>query len=331
MPRIFVYESLSATAPAGAGGPHDDLLAAGVAMRNAIVDDLTQLDGVEVTLAVPAEPGPGATWDCRAPTVSTATVRAGEDAAAFVRRMAARHDLSWIVAPETDGELGLLQAAVGEDRWIGCDAAAIACASSKRATLAVLAAAGVPTPLDGAALHRGRWIVKPDDGAGCLSTRVHPDLDAARSAAARHRRRGEQRVLQPFVEGEALSVSMILGPDLAAAVSFNRQQLAIDAAGRLSDRGVQVAALDPATDPRVAPLEAVAVAAARALPGLGGFVGIDIVWNDDRGAVVIEVNPRVTCAYVGLSAKLGRNLAADILRLKAAGAKNRETRDGVRA
>ena len=27
----------------------------------------------------------------------------------------------------------------------------------------------------------------------------------------------------------------------------------------------------------------------------------------------VEVNPRVTCAYVGLSAILGRNLAADIL------------------
>ena len=29
--------------------------------------------------------------------------------------------------------------------------------------------------------------------------------------------------------------------------------------------------------------------------------------------VVIEVNPRVTCAYVGQSVRLGRNLAAEIL------------------
>jgi tyramine---L-glutamate ligase len=33
-----------------------------------------------------------------------------------------------------------------------------------------------------------------------------------------------------------------------------------------------------------------------------------------RGPVVIEVNPRVTCAYIGLSAALGRNLAAELLR-----------------
>jgi len=35
--------------------------------------------------------------------------------------------------------------------------------------------------------------------------------------------------------------------------------------------------------------------------------------------VVIEVNPRVTCAYVGLSASLGRNLAAELLADHAAG------------
>ena len=39
----------------------------------------------------------------------------------------------------------------------------------------------------------------------------------------------------------------------------------------------------------------------------------DRVWNEREGPVVIEVNPRVTCAYVGLSAILQHNLAADIL------------------
>ena len=331
MVRIFVHESLSAAAPAAPDGPDRELLAAGLAMRDAIVDDLSRLDGVAVTCAVGAGPGREAARDCRAAGLATAAPRAGEDAEAFVRRMAAAHDLSWIVAPETGGELARLHAVVGERRWIGCDAASIRCAASKRATLAVLAAAGVPTPLDGAAKHRGRWLVKPDDGAGCLSTRVHAGLAAARQAAAFDHAGGDAPALEPFVEGEALSISMIVGADLATAVSFNRQHIEIDAAGRLRDLGVRVAALDAATDPRIARLEAVAAATVRALPGLGGFVGIDVVWNEERGAVVIEVNPRVTCAYVGLSARLGRNLAADILRLKAAGTTSRESRDGVRA
>ena len=324
--RIFVYESLSAEAPAAPGGASGDLLAAGVAMRDAIVDDLLRIDGVAVTCAVGAAAGCGALPRWGASGVTTAAALPGEDEETFVGRQAALHDLTWVVAPETGGQLARLRAAVAGDRWIGCDAASIRCASSKRATLAVLAAAGVPTPLDDAASHRGRWIVKPDDGAGCLSTRVHGD----RAAALDHLR-GDTLALEPFVEGEPLSISMIVGADLARAISFNRQRIDIDAAGRLRDLGVQVGALAVATDPRIARLEALAAATARALPGLGGFVGIDVVWNEERGAVVIEVNPRVTCAYVGLSGKLGRNLAVDILGLKTVGATGRGSRDGVRA
>jgi predicted ATP-grasp superfamily ATP-dependent carboligase len=58
---------------------------------------------------------------------------------------------------------------------------------------------------------------------------------------------------------------------------------------------------------------------AKGIPGLRGFVGIDVVWHSRCGPVLIEVNPRVTCAYVGLSAALGRNLASDLLREHAHG------------
>jgi tyramine---L-glutamate ligase len=37
------------------------------------------------------------------------------------------------------------------------------------------------------------------------------------------------------------------------------------------------------------------------------------VWHERCGPVVIEINPRVTSAYVGLSRALGRNLAADVM------------------
>ena len=65
----------------------------------------------------------------------------------------------------------------------------------------------------------------------------------------------------------------------------------------------------------------------QALPGLRGFVGVDLVWHAERGPVAIEVNPRVTCAYVGLSDELDRNLAAEILAAHAA----REASDAVLA
>ena len=69
----------------------------------------------------------------------------------------------------------------------------------------------------------------------------------------------------------------------------------------------------PLTDPRAVRLAELAARVHRAVPGLRGFVGIDLVWHPQHGPVVIEVNPRVTCAYVGLSRALGRNLAAQVI------------------
>jgi len=60
-------------------------------------------------------------------------------------------------------------------------------------------------------------------------------------------------------------------------------------------------------------LAALATQVGKAIPGLRGFVGIDLVWHATQGPVVIEVNPRLTCAYVGLSARLRRNLAAELV------------------
>ena len=72
------------------------------------------------------------------------------------------------------------------------------------------------------------------------------------------------------------------------------------------------AALDAATT-RWPALRQLAQATQRALPGLCGFVGIDLVWHPELGPVGIEVNARVSCAYVGLSGLLGRPLAGEIL------------------
>ena len=51
------------------------------------------------------------------------------------------------------------------------------------------------------------------------------------------------------------------------------------------------------------------VRACAALPGLRGYVGVDLVLTD-AGPVVIEVNPRLTTAYLGVRAVLDENVAA---------------------
>jgi predicted ATP-grasp superfamily ATP-dependent carboligase len=308
MSRVFVYEYLSG------GGPLDEadesagaLLKMGQAMRDAITADLLQLGDYRVSVA---------TSSLAAPVLEGAApveARLRESALDFVARQADRHDRVWVVAPETNGLLAALHDRVDPARWLGCDASAIRLASGKRSTLMQLAGAGLATPL--AFEHAPeitRWVVKPDDGAGAVATRLHPSPEAAFADWSGRSRPRHPMTVEPWVEGEALSLSLMCGVDRTELLSVNRQQLDVDAGGRLSYRGVEIEARALA-DARTATLTTLAARVYRAIPGLRGYVGVDLVWHPRFGPVVIEVNPRVTCAYLGLSRALGRNLAADVL------------------
>lgn len=345
--RIWVGEYLSAGGgrEGGATVPAE-LLAAGVQMRNALLRDLQAwaaadpAGGLAIAYAqgpgrIPdAVPGPQTRWGPagnrptrEAGSLCAVAPRPQEGTLDFLAREAPSHDLAWLVAPESGGALEALARAVGPRRWIGCTPDAIRLAGSKRATLERLAALGIATPMafeatTGTSLAAlgspGRdavpaWVVKPDDGAGTTDTRRHATRAAAEADRAGRRQRGETATLEPWVEGEALSLSLLCceaaPPELLA---INRQRIEVDAAGLLRDEGVAICQL-ALQDPRAAALQALAGDVVAAVPGLRGFIGIDLVWHPQRGPVVIEINPRLTCAYVGLSAALGRNLAAEIL------------------
>ncbi|MDQ7980622.1 ATP-grasp domain-containing protein [Paraburkholderia sp. SARCC-3016] len=340
MIRLFVYEYLTGggidpeLAGESALADLSALIVEGRAMRDAIVHDARALDNVEVSFASSRLEAAAAS---RSP-LSHYCAAPGEPMMDFVARVARAHDYAWIVAPECDGLMLKLSDAVGESRWLGCTKEAIGIASSKRATAALLAANGIAaTPaLDPGALDVNAWaarsdgasggangaaegwVVKPDDGAGGLDTYRYDNLAEACDAYCARVANGHRPVLQQWVDGEALSLSLICGAHGARLISINRQRIGVaDAAsaghaGRVVEfDGVDIDQIDR-DGPEGRVLETLAQKTAALVPGLRGFVGIDVVWHADRGPVVIEVNPRVTMAYVGLSARLGRNLAADV-------------------
>ncbi|MBP0594112.1 ATP-grasp domain-containing protein [Paraburkholderia sp. LEh10] len=322
MMKLWVYEYLTGGGIdrqlAGSSSLADlsALVVEGRMMRDAIVGDLRHIDGVQVSFA-------SSRFETVEQGVAHCRARPGESMMEFVARAAREHDYAWIVAPECDGLMFDLADAVGPARWIGCTREAIAHASSKRVTAARLAEHGIAaTPaLDAAHLEpraQRRWVVKPDDGAGGLDTHLFDDAGSARDEYAARCAAGRETVLQEWVEGDPLSLSLICEGAAATLVSINRQR--IDVAGRVAGRAGQVVGFDGVDidrinrdSPQGRTLDALAREVAAALPGLRGFVGIDVVWHASRGPVVIEVNPRATVAYAGLSARLGRNLAADVL------------------
>jgi predicted ATP-grasp superfamily ATP-dependent carboligase len=330
MTRILVYEYITAAHEAV---HHEDLLHAGAAMRAAMVGDLLDAGaaGQSLSLHCAGLPQtrrlPGAFRNasaCAHLPVHWCAPGDGESAEHFLARVAGDFDIVWAVAPESQGVLKRLCHAVDRHRWLGCSEQAIALATNKRATNQVLAAAGIAATQawDGnqpglvAGAPTARWVVKPEDGAGAVDTVRFDDLPSALSHFNRRVAAGEACLLEPWVDGDALSLSLLCGRDNGCAgaelLSINRQHISVHEHGQVGFDGVSHHAwpVDSARGRRLAQLGS---AVARAIAGLNGFVGVDVVWHAQCGPLVVEVNPRVTCAYVGLSETLGRNLARDML------------------
>ncbi len=307
--QVFVFEYLSGGGLVdGDATATEVLMPQGQAMRDALVADLLASGDCDVTAATCGRAGP------LPAAAAEAMPRDGETPLAFAARLAASHDMAWIVAPETGGCLAEFERAIGAPRWLGCDGRSIAIASSKSATLRHLGAHDLPTPWTHAAEAR-RWVVKPDDGAGSVATRVHANrLGAEADLAGRHAR-GESACLEPWIDGEALSLSMLCELGQAELLSVNRQKVAALPGGLLRYDGVEIDVL-PRSSARWRGFATLASRVAGALPGLRGFVGIDVVAAERHGPVLIEINPRLTCAYVGLSERLQRNLAREVLALQ---------------
>lgn len=310
--RVFVCEFVTGGGLAGRldADPFAALLREADLMVAALVQDLMAVAGVQVTLARdPRLPSPRV-------AVPLCPVSGGGPEGLWPEwaRAIAEHDALWPLAPETDGLLERLSRLAAEAgvRLLGSAPDAVAVAASKSATAERLAAAGVPViatfPPDAPPPSPHGWVVKPDDGAGAegvLWLRNSAALAAWRASGA-----VAGAVVQPFVPGVAASLSLLCRDGRGWLLSANRQHVEIGADGAFAYHGSGVGALAG----RAAELRRLGEAVAAALPGLWGYVGVDVVLTAD-GPVVVEINPRLTTSYVGLREASGTNPAALVLGL----------------
>jgi predicted ATP-grasp superfamily ATP-dependent carboligase len=319
--RIFVHEFVTGGGFSGRAVPAS-LAREGLAMRTALIADLAAIgthdivSSTDVRFAKASPPG-----------VEVVTFGAG--ATPTFDELLASADAVWLVAPETDRCLERLAKRVERQGKIllGSSAAVIRKASDKADLPRLLAHIGVAHPEtvaleDGvdartAACEFGYPVVlKPRQGAGGRGVQlVHNgrQLKSARAALQRvHgtclgtacQQKDRNIVMQRYTRGTPASVSLLAdGRGGAVALAVNAQR--ISATSGFSYRGGRT----PLDHPLAQAAVDAAMRTCRALPGLRGYVGVDLVLTD-AGPVVIEVNPRLTTAYLGLRAALDENVAA---------------------
>ena len=304
--RIFAFEYVTAGGARECAAPAS-LIAEGAMMLRALAGDLSRVAGVEVVVARDPAIALGAVAaDIRTVDAVTPWAAWGE--------LIADCDAVWPIAPETGGILEEVTALAERHGRpvLNSRRDALAIARSKRATAAHLARAGVAAAATARAgepppMSAHGWVAKPDDGAGAIDTHWLADRAALSRWQARHS--GANFVVQEFVPGPALSLSVLMQDGACWLMSCNIQHVGCDG-GVFAYRGSTVGGAEA----RRPALEPLAARVAAALPGLWGHVGIDVV-DGPAGPVVIEINPRLTTSYVGLAESIGLNPAALVLAL----------------
>ena len=149
-------------------------------------------------------------------------------------------------------------------------------------------------------------VLKPRFGAGSAGIRR---INAPTEQVAWDTSFDEYR-METYCPGVPISVAVLMGPAGNTVLPPCYQSLSQD--HTFQDLGGQT----PICDELVDRAERLAHRVAAVLPDGVGYVGLDIVLGENaQQDVLIEVNPRLTTSYVGLSALVDGNLAEGMLRV----------------
>jgi len=240
---------------------------------------------------------------------------------AIFSSLLARMDAALIIAPETDGILARLSGLVQDAGvlLLGSSPEAVMIAGDKWACYQRFRQSNLQTPLTQLARAADAGpqarvigyplVIKPVDGVGCEGVCLVTDeseLAAALTKLCQVTLR-EEIILQSFIDGIHASVSLLVAEEGALPLSLNSQ--AIATGSPFAYKGGTVPLLHPSRERACS----VAEAAVRLLPGLKGYVGVDLILKGDD-VWLIEINPRITTSYLGLRCVLQLNLAQAIWR-----------------
>ena len=230
-----------------------------------------------------------------------------------------RCDAALIIAPETDGILSELaaQAEMAGKVLLGSSASAAALAGDKAACGRIFRQAKLPNPKTCTASFSSApqmarqmgypLVIKPMDGVGSEGVCMADDPSDLSSILQTVRKATSHKriLLQSYADGIPVSVSLLVAEGRCLPLSLNYQM--VDVGSPFQYQGSRVPFHHQAGGYALE----LASAAVNAIPGLKGYVGVDLILKGDS-AQLIEINPRLTTSYIGLRQVAQTNLAQAI-------------------
>ncbi len=295
--RLFVTEFITGGGIANDPLP-ETLKQEGQLMLQAVLADCSKIQDIELVT----------TRDARiAIDIEYVEIHVVENAIDYLQQLtliASQCDATWVIAPESEGVLDSIVSHLTKQKvtLINCDVESIRISGDKLACAAYLADHGIQTipVLSEQQAHtlQAPVIIKDRYGAGCEGlARFDTGIDALQCIDDY-----SQWVVQPYLEGKHLSVSTLFSKHKAIIIALNEQELNFENnTPKLLACKVNAISLNHEVATLIDQIN-------DALPGLKGYVGIDLVQVDNI-FYVVDINPRLTSSYVGLSDVIENNPA----------------------
>jgi len=313
--NLVVYEHITS------GALCDEQLPASLAhegemMLSAILQDLLELGQIHLTIlrdARLAQP----TWMKSSSKITIRTCNHQQEFKQNWQELLNNHYFFLLIAPETDNILLSLQQQIiaANKTYLGCSAEATKLCSDKLLCYELLKKTDILTPATFSAknsllntcLINQSYVVKPLDGAGCLDTFIFDSIQQTREYLISLSPSSRDRlIVQPYIDGATLSISLYIDGENLQLLSIN-EQLIEQQAQQFVFHGcvINSVATQPFNEQQAMQL---ANQINQAIEGLSGYVGIDFILSN-QGPVVVDINPRLTTAYVGLTTNIKHNPA----------------------
>ena len=157
-----------------------------------------------------------------------------------------------------------------------------------------------------------KLIIKPLVGVDCEDIVVIENIEDLTLDLDKIFTPGSRVIVQEFIEGIDVSVSLISDGNKAIPISLNQQFVELK-----NDKGTYLGGKLPYESKFRDEAYEIAVKAVESIDGLKGFVGVDLLINADEKDVysvyLLEINSRFTTPYVGLSKIANINIGKTII------------------
>lgn len=300
--RLFIYEHISS---AGLFGQEPSLLCEGFAMLARLALDFKRA-GFEVFTML----------DHRIRTklpVNVAIIKDLDDYYRVFEKLCKETDFTYIIAPEEDNLLkDLVERAQNHGaELLNCRQSFIEITSFKDRLYAVLEKLGIRYPKSKRCSgeleelpsdFQYPVIVKPVDGVGCSGVFLVNNKEELKVATHYQQK---DYLVQEYLRGVPISANILSNGVEIKALSINRQYVSLRRAPESSE---YTGGLVPYRHKLEDEIKALLRKLFENLEGHRGWVGADLLISRKK-LYVIELNPRLTTSYIGLSYILNKNPA----------------------